>query len=382
MRNKSRAIPLAIILSASVHAGGADALPPAPATASMGAAGKTLDPDIVSPKSVVMAAGRAWIQALESGMVVSYDSRTLEKKSSAKILAPDGKTGGKPVEAAVLKGGSLLAVTSYRKNDDPGGRRDSFFAVIDTHTGRQVASLPAGKVPKMISASPDGNTLAVVNWGDNTVDLWDVSNNSPSEWTKRTSVVVGGHRYEPPVHISDRDRECGLCLRGAAFSPDSKLLAVARMGGGGISLIDPSTGIERGIWRGAPEPTRHMAVTPDGTLVMSSTKGAAVSKVKFSDLALALEKGSLQNLKPESVKMPGGVRTVALSPDGRTAWAAVNSSSSIASVDLSTMRASAPSPTKPFPVGMAVAPDGRVWVTAQGKNGQGGHAVSIHDPSR
>ena len=70
----------------------------------------------------------------------------------------------------------------------------------------------------------------------------------------------------------------------------------------------------------------------------------------------------------DSLHVGSGARTIALSPDERFLYAAVYGSSELAQVDLATWKVLRRVRVSPYPVGLAVSPDGRhVVVTSQGK---------------
>ena len=56
----------------------------------------------------------------------------------------------------------------------------------------------------------------------------------------------------------DRDTNCGFCLRGTVFTPDNKYILVARMGGGGIAVINKQTNSYIGTIRNVPLTPRHL----------------------------------------------------------------------------------------------------------------------------
>jgi DNA-binding beta-propeller fold protein YncE len=75
----------------------------------------------------------------------------------------------------------------------------------------------------------------------------------------------------------------------------------------------------------------------------------------------------------ETLAVGRGARTIALSPDGRTLYVAINNESRLVKVDLAGWRVVDRAAVDPFTVGLAVSPDGRTIVTtSQGRSGQGG----------
>lgn len=362
----------ALLFSSWVFLTHADALIP---RATLSSPSSAFGSSISSPKSVAFAGGLAWIQSLEAGLVLGVDPTTLALEARIPML--DGRRGGLPVEAVATHSGRFLWVSSYRHRDDPGAHQPSFVLVIDTQARRPALSLPAGHVPKIIAWHEPSSQAAVVNWGDNSVDLWDASSHDPHLWRKTSTVLVGGSLYSPPSPVIDRDHQCGLCLRGAAFNADGRYLAVARMHGGGISLIDTRQSREIGVWHGAPQPSRHLLTSPDRqTLYLSSTQSGSVSRVRFPALIEAALQGrdALARLRPENLFLGSEIRSLALDPSGSSLFAAVRGASRIVWIDLASWREVASVSAPSFPVGLGVSPDGSfLWATSQGP----GDSVSI-----
>lgn len=354
--------------------------------------------ELVSPKSALFSPdGKTlWVNALESGKTLAIEADTLKVKWSAehcfsaeegreheRLGAPFGDAFrqpnpqkswcGKPVEMALSPDGNVLWVSSYRKSFDTGAVMASSVTALDARTGRRLGSLPSGPIPKMLTVSPDGSTLAVTNWGDNGVTLWDVSEGPKKTKAKKHFYVEGRLSHEKMK--GNRDKNCGLCLRGTVFSPDGKFLLVARMSGAGtINAYDAKTGEPRGAIRG-PEwmPVRHLA-TSNERLYASSTSGALVARLPWAEMEKSMTKGAATW---EVIKAGGSVRTIAVSEP--YAAAAVHGRKEMLLLkadDVFEIIKRVPAPA--FPVGAAISADGKkAAATAQGVNGVGGHRVGV-----
>jgi DNA-binding beta-propeller fold protein YncE len=80
-----------------------------------------------------------------------------------------------------------------------------------------------------------------------------------------------------------------------------------------------------------------------------------------------------------SLSVGMGVRTIELSPDQRSLYAAINNDSKLVKIDLSSWSVVARSDVDPFTVGLAVSPDGKTIVTtSQGREMVGGHSVGLY----
>lgn len=368
------------------------------------------DAEIYSPKSARFSADgkKLYINSLEGGRTVIYSWPGLKKLKSIShrftaknsnlffgesslfeysyfSTSPSGDPNqftGKPVESELSADGKYLWIPYYRRDWDLSAQSPSAVAIIDTQTDQIVRVMPTGPIPKYVVASPDGRYMAIIHWGDNTVGLIDVSSGDPSRYQYVAQMSVENQLDQRDLAGTDRDKTCGFCLRGSLFSPDSQYLIVGRMGKGGIAGFHiPSRRYLGSIMNVASTP-RHLVLGPDGdTLYVSSNWAGAISKTSLTGLIHRLEGARGQRIggpRWTSVSTGKGARTIALSPDGRFIYVAVNDSSEIVTLDAGTLNILNRMPVDPFSVGLAVSPDGSaVVVTSQGHSGQGGNSVNI-----
>lgn len=336
------------------------------------------DADVISPKSVLFhpSLPKLYINALEAGKTLVYSSdghtklATIQHRYSDHAHLREGDSFfGKPVEGWFTHEGRYLWITYYRWSDDPNAVGSSGFCLIDTETDRIVRGFRTGNIPKIITANEDSSLLAVTLWGSNQVELYDIAN--PLAPLRKGVIAVG-----PPVEAkpgSNRDATCGLCLRGTAFLPGGHLLAVARMGGGGLSLVDLDTLKVVRTLLNVPHTPRHIQVHEDWLYLSANTSGT-IARIALADLQHAAEDPQYEP-PVQSRKVGEGART--LKVVGDHVYFALNQSSAIGVTDLDfshLMQFSAPS----YPVGLDVQGD-RLAVTSQGRNGIGGHRVWIYD---
>lgn len=370
------------------------------------------DPDIYSPKSVRFSAdGRKfYINSLEGGKTVVYSWPEIEKLKVIDHRFDDrhahlfngeetifdyryyakpanGKVNtfmGKPVESELSHGGRYLWVPYYRRSYDPSAQSPSAVAIIDTDRDEIVRVMPTGPLPKYVAISPNGRYAAIIHWGDNTVALIDISSSSPQNFRYVAHISIEAKLSMASLVGTDRDKNCGYCLRGAVFTYDSAYLLVARMGGGGIAGIDIARQQYMGSVMNVPPTPRHLVLSPDGeTLFVSSNQSGVLSEISVSALISALrDANGKRNHAPilsRSVNLGAGARTVDISPDGRIAFVALNNLSKIAMVSTYSFRTLGTIEADPYPVGLAVSPDNTGFITtSQGRNGVGGNAVDIY----
>lgn len=376
----------------------------------VGGAAESRDADILSPKSVNVSpdGGKYYVNSLEGMRTVVYDARSDAKgkvirhrfdASHAPLWAPRSGLfpfkrerpgadyfSGKPVESCFSHDGAYLWVPYYRRDYDANAVEPSALAVIDTRRDTIVRLFETGPLPKMIACSPDGKTIAVTHWGDNTVGLIDISSPQMEDWHYRSCHVVD---YKLPLDfpggkIVNRDINSGYCLRGTLFSPDGKYLFVSCMGGGGgIAVIDLAEDRYLGRLTGMMPNIRHLTLSGGRVFLTVNGKGY-VQSLPLAALEEAAEglraSGKTVFATPawQSCKVPAGARTLVSSPDGRFLFVACNFASKIAVVDAHVMQLLGTVDADSYPVGLDISPDGRrLYSTSQGRSGRGGNAVDI-----
>lgn len=371
------------------------------------------DRSINSPKSVnyLAAKGKFYVQSLEGHETVVYDLASLKKikvishdfTAANQSLFKDGEYSafdytfqyrsssfnifkGKPVESTFSHNGKFLWVTYYRRSYDANAQNPSAVAIIDTDTDEIVRVMPSGALPKMIATSPDNKFVAVTHWGDNTVAIIDITSDNPFDFKYLYHLTVEKRlslNYAAGEKI-DRDAQCGYCLRGTVFTPDSKYLLVGRMGGGGIAVFDVEDKYKyMGVTYTQYSNIRHLVISGDFLLISTNVNGY-VQKIKWQDLIQDRinNEGTATKLIDgwQNCYVGSGVRTISVSSDGKYVFACVNESSKIVAVDTESMKVVSEIAADSFPVGMEITDTNDfLLVTAQGKaNSGGGHSVMVY----
>ena len=142
---------------------------------------------------------------LERDQVV--DTVTVGKQPAGLVLSPDGRY------LYVVEAYLYLPLPPPSITTQPGD-----VAIIDTRTMTLSATVPVGVAPLIAALSPEGQTLAVGNYGSNTVTLIDTA----TLQTKTFAVPDGAF--------------------GLTFSSDGQRLFVC---GGNSSLVDGAVGAEQ-----------------------------------------------------------------------------------------------------------------------------------------
>ena len=127
------------------------------------------------------------------------------------------------------------------------------------------------------------------------------------------------------------------------------------------------------VWGMKPTP-RHLVLSSDGkTLYVSSAASGTISMYATNSLVEAARRGRRRLPPLRQVKVGRGPRTIALTPDGRTLFAALNNESRIVALSADDLTRLLEIKADSFPVGLAVSPDGtQLWATAQGRKLRGG----------
>ncbi len=281
---------------------------------------------------------------------------------------------GKPVEGCLSHNNKYLWVTYYRRTYDLNAIDPSAVAIIDTDKDEIVRVMPTAPLPKMIACSPDNKYIAVTHWGDNSIGIIDISSNNTDSF-KYVKLFEVGKRpaldFDNTTKI-DRDKDCGYCLRGTVFSPDSKYLLVGRMGGGGIAVFDMTNmSYIRSVF-GMQTNIRHLAVVGDNLYIGTNITGYVQVTGIYDLIDAAL--GSKSDYSSWRSRYVGkGVRTIEVTADGRYIFAAVNNESKVAVVKSSDMSIVSTISADSFPVGMDITSDNsRLIVTSQGRPSSGG----------
>lgn len=373
------------------------------------------DAAINSPKSARFhLAGqrqKLYINSLEGCQTVVYDAATMtrlkviahhftEKDSSlfrgmATVFGYPFKQklknynvfDGKPVESCLSHNGKYLWVPYYRRDYDANAVSPSAVAVIDTEQDSIVRVMPTGALPKMVAASPDNKYLAVTHWGDNTIGLMNIESDSVGGFWYDTLFVVDKRL---PLEFGkkkvNRDAECGFCLRGTVFTPDSKYLLVGRMGGGGIAVFDVAKKKYLGTAFGTLNNVRHLVIK-NGDLFISTNSSGRVQKIALQtllDKKLAADTAGITLTEWKNVTVGTGARTIETTSDGAYIIAAINNESKLVVVRSSDLKVVAAIAADSFPVGLSISSDDRyIAVTAQGRHqggdDDGGNSVMIFE---
>jgi YVTN family beta-propeller protein len=286
------------------------------------------------------------------------------------------------------KSGYRLYVTNESSGD---------LSVIDGATLEVIATVPLGKRPRGIHASPDGRTIYVALSGsppappgvdestlpppDKSADgigVFDVAEN------KLVRVIQGGSDPENfavsrdgnTLFVSNEDIS-GLSFievmtgklvqtigvggepEGVTLAPNGKLVYVTDEADGAVSVIDVAARKRLKTIKVGRRP-RNIVFLPDGSraYVNAENDGGivlldAVKNVKLREIPL----GTPGEIKPMGL---------ALSPDAKTLYVSTGRGRKVFVVDTATNQPTASFEVGQRPWGIAVSPDGKTLFTANG----------------
>lgn len=301
----------------------------------------------------------AWMSRLGSVRDVLGPPRAALLAAFCPLLACSGgparppatePAGGKPVSAVP---GPRLFVTNERSGD---------LSVIELGSNRVVATIPLGKRPRGIRASPDRTTLYVALSGSPYAPPGVDEKSLPPPDRSADGIGVVDVRAARLVKLIP----AGTDPEQLAVSKDGSRLFIANEDGGTATVLDLATGrvVASIPVGGEPE---GVELRPDGAIVyVTSEEDGEVFAIDTAKLAV---------LRKFSV--PPRPRGIAFLPDGSRAYITCENGGTIAVVDarthtvLSTIK---PSGEMIRPMGVVVAPDGKsLYVTT----GRGRRVVAI-----
>lgn len=370
------------------------------------------DQDIFSPKSVSFSdtGDMAFVQSLEGAKTLFFNSDGSEKiavikhqfdKKAVEALA-DKKAPfnykadtkmlkgftGKPVESIVTHDSKYLWTTYYRKNYDELGQQTSAVAIIDIKDQKVLRIMGTGPISKYIEKSPDQKWIAISNWGDNTVGVYNISSSKPEEFKEHQLLVVE-KKHSLKNLKANRDKDCGFCVRGLAFSHDSQFLFVTRMKGGGISIYKKGAKDQfefLGTAMGLQPGPRDIHFSKDGKdIFIGCNSSGTITKIPFKEFIALFDghKGKKIDISDTDFKYAKkfvglGVRSFKVHPKFDYLFLTSNNGSEIIIVKSTDLSVLGRVPVDSYPVGLSISPDGKyLWVTSQGKDAQGGNSVSV-----
>lgn len=210
-----------------------------------------------------------------------------------------------------------------------GNKGEDTISFIDLATGAELGRAASGRAPHEVAISPDGKQAAVVAYGGNSIDIFDVAARS-----KLRTVSLGANQGP----------------HGLVWLDDGRLVATTERSRS-LVIVDPAredavTAIATG-----QEGTHMVAVTADRRRAYTANIGSGT--VSVIDLAAGR--------KVRDIAAGGRPEAIALSTDGKTLWVGDLEGARVQAFDTSSFERVAEVRTGAVPIRLVATPDGR-WV--------------------
>jgi YVTN family beta-propeller protein len=271
------------------------------------------------------------------------------------------------------------------------------LTIIDAGTLNVVATIPLGKRPRGIHASPDRKTIYIAVSGtpiagpgvdestlpppDKSADgilLFDAATN------KIARVIHGGSDPEnfdlskdgTKLYISNEDdaavsvvdiasgnvvksAKVGGQPEGVKTTPDGKLVYVTSEESGTVSVFDPDAGKVIKTIKVGHRP-RSVAFTPDGS--------RAYINAENDGTVVPMDTVKYRTLKPIALGKPGEIKPMAvlMSPDATRLYVSTGRGRQVFTIDAATDKAVGSVEVGQRPWGIALSPDGKTLYSANG----------------
>ncbi|MCL6699338.1 YncE family protein [Sphingomonas sp. NSE70-1] len=213
-----------------------------------------------------------------------------------------------------------------------GNKGEDTVSFVDLGTGTELGRSPTGKMPHEIAISPDGKQAAVVAYGDQTIDLFDIATR-----TKLKTIDLAPN--EGP--------------HGIAWLRDGRIVVTTERSQS-LAVVDPAAGKLLSSIKTDQAGTHMVAVTADGTTAYTSNIPAGTVSV------LDLNRGK----KLRDITVGGRPEGIALSRDELVLWVGDLEGSRVQAFDTDTFDKLAEVKTGGVPIRVAASPDGRWIVTS------------------
>ncbi|GAA0471266.1 hypothetical protein GCM10009096_10280 [Parasphingorhabdus litoris] len=222
-----------------------------------------------------------------------------------------------------------------------GNKGEDTLSFIDLTTGREIARRDTGKNPHEVAISPDGRLAAIVSYGAQHIDIFDIAAREKIE----------------TIDLAPNKRPHGI-----VWLDDGRIIASTE-GSDSIAIVSPPTGeaqTRQVSQISTGQKGSHMVVvTPDKNRAFTSNMQSGTVSV------LDLER----NRKITDVEAGTEPEGIAVTPDGKTVWVADRRSDSLYVFDAQTLEELTVLKTGKFPIRVAISPDGKTAVTSNYADG-------------
>jgi YVTN family beta-propeller protein len=215
-----------------------------------------------------------------------------------------------------------------------GNKGEDTVSFVDLATGKERARVATARMPHEVAISPDGRRAAVVAYGGNSIDVFDVAT------ARRLERIDLGANRRP---------------HGLVWLADNRLIATCE-GSDTLAVVLANA-------PGAPDRVYAIPTAQKGSHMLAVHRGdtAYVANIAAGTVSVI----DLDGQRPVRVipagKAPEGI---ALSPDGRQLWVADRDGAAVRLFNTTTLSQLAQVAVGPTPIRVLVSPDGRSAVTS------------------
>ena len=237
----------------------------------------------------------------------------------------------RPILAALL---AAVAIPASAQTLVIGNKGEDTVSFVDLATGKERARVATARMPHEVAISPDGRRAAVVAYGGNSIDVFDVAT------ARRLERIDLGANRRP---------------HGLVWLADNRLIATCE-GSDTLAVVLANA-------PGAPDRVYAIPTAQKGSHMLAVHRGdtAYVANIAAGTVSVI----DLDGQRPVRVipagKAPEGI---ALSPDGRQLWVADRDGAAVRLFNTTTLSQLAQVAVGPTPIRVLVSPDGRSAVTS------------------
>lgn len=237
-------------------------------------------------------------------------------------LAVAGLVAGLAAPAPVAAGTLVVA-----------NKSEATVSLVDSSSGKVVATLPVGDGPHEVAISPDGNRALIANYGRQT----------PGR--SLTLIDVPNAKVEKTIDLEEYRRPHGVQFvaegRALVTVEDNQSLLEVDVAAGKVGRAIPT----------AQNGSHMVAAAPAAQRAYVANLGSG----SISAVDLATGK------RIKNVPTGQGAEGIAVTPDGRQVWVTNRAADTVSVVDAGTLEVVATLPSEGFPIRAEATPDGK-WV--------------------
>jgi len=246
------------------------------------------------------------------------------------VAQSDNSAIAQEVQENSISSGTLLV----------GNKGEDSVSFIDLQSGREISRKASGKNPHEIALSPDKKHVAVVSYGENNIDIFNVQNLELIE-----KIDLGTNKNP----------------HGLVWLSDDRIIATTE-GSDTITILSPPDNLGKRVLTSIPTGQKgsHMLVVDNiGKFAyVANLQSASITKID-------LDKGK----KLVDVKTGAGTEGIAITPDGKEIYVSARGDNVVTILNSDTMAIIDSIEVGRFPLRVIISPDGQYAVTSNLQDG-------------